>query len=127
MAARGAHPFLVGEGTGERARLIREVYLPLAETWVWESQGRVEGFVSLLAHDDGPWEIGGLFVAPDAQRGGIGSALVAHAATLKGALVLTVFERNHSARAAYARMGFVPTGARGEDSGVALIELGRAG
>lgn len=34
---------------------IRNVYLPGAETWVWEADGRVVGFISLLGN-----EIGGL-------------------------------------------------------------------
>jgi len=80
---------------------IRHVYLPAAETWIWESDGRVVGFISLLES-----EVGGLFVDPDFQRAGIGQALVDHARGLRGALEVEVFEKNGMARAFYEKLGF---------------------
>jgi GNAT superfamily N-acetyltransferase len=48
-----------------------------------------------------------LYVRPDAQRNGIGTALVAAAKARRSAgLGLWVFQRNHAARAFYARRGF---------------------
>ena len=48
-----------------------------------------------------------LYVRPDAQRNGIGTALVAAAKARRPAgLGLWVFQRNHAARALYARRGF---------------------
>lgn len=38
---------------------IANVYLPNAGTWVWESDGRVVGFISLPGN-----EVGGIFVDP---------------------------------------------------------------
>jgi putative acetyltransferase len=118
-----AHPFLEGEGTGERERLIREVYIPAAETWVHETQaGQIDGFIALLAHEDGPWEVGGIFVDPANQKTGIGHSLITHAAELKGTLTVIVFELNTGACMAYERMGFVSNGEKLEDSG--FIQLG---
>jgi GNAT superfamily N-acetyltransferase len=47
------------------------------------------------------------YVEPDAQRSGIGSALLEAAKTRRPAgLRLWVFQRNHAARAFYAQHGF---------------------
>ncbi|WNF26507.1 GNAT family N-acetyltransferase [Streptomyces sp. C11-1] len=97
-----AHPFIPGEGEGERARKMREIYLVHAENWVAESNGRVVALLGLLDA-----EIGGLFVAPEAQGTGVGRRLVEHAAALHGSLTLEVYEKNTRARGFYARMGFV--------------------
>ena len=48
-----------------------------------------------------------LYVLPDVQRAGIGSALLEVAKSRRpGGLRLWVFQRNHAARAFYARRGF---------------------
>src|SRR4051794_39561774 len=100
-AGRSAHPFVPGEGEGERERKMREIYLVHADNWVVESDGRVVALLGLLKG-----EIGGLFVDPDAQGAGLGRLLVEHAASLHGALTLDVYEKNTRARRFYARMGF---------------------
>ncbi|MEU3707737.1 GNAT family N-acetyltransferase [Streptomyces anulatus] len=101
-AGSAAHPFIPGEGEGERAREMREVYLVQAENWVAETDGRVVALLGLLDA-----EIGGLFVAPEAQGTGVGRRLVEHAAALHGTLSLEVYEKNTRARGFYARLGFV--------------------
>jgi putative acetyltransferase len=104
-ASRLAHHFLdEGFFHVERER-IRNTYLPSAETWVWEEDGRVIGFVSLLGH-----EVGGLFVDAGAQRRGVGRALMDHARNLRGTLELDVFERNAIGTAFYAHYGFEVVG-----------------
>ena len=104
-ASRLAHDFLDDAFFREERARIRDVYLLSTETWVWEEEGRVVGFVSLLGN-----EVGGLFVHPNAQRRGVGRALVDRARELKGSLELDVFERNSTGRAFYARYGFVEIG-----------------
>jgi ribosomal protein S18 acetylase RimI-like enzyme len=70
--------------------------------WVEERDGRVVGFVGL---NDG--EVTHLYVAPRAQNGGIGTALLDHVkAQSAGELRLWVFQRNESARRFYERHGF---------------------
>lgn len=131
-AARQAHPFIEGEGEGERARILREVYLVQAENWVAESDGTVVGLLGLLpggesAQDAAGAEVGGLFVAPEAQGGGIGGRLVEHAAARHGALTLEVFEGNAQARRFYAHLGFTERGRRvDEQTGHPLIAVERA-
>ncbi|MFD5657299.1 GNAT family N-acetyltransferase [Streptomyces hirsutus] len=100
-ASKLAHPFIEGEGEGERARKLREIYLREAENWLAEEAGDVIALLGLLGN-----EIGGLFVDPRAQGRGVGRALVEHAATLRGELRLGVFEANARARGFYELMGF---------------------
>ncbi|MHA3976904.1 ribosome small subunit-dependent GTPase A [Halovulum sp. GXIMD14794] len=119
-AASAAHDFLPAGFHDENAETIRTVYLPAAETWVAEHEGRVAGFVSLL-----DTEVGGLFVAPDCQGLGLGRALLDHAVAERGALSLTVFARNPSARAFYAAYGFTVTGeGTDEATGEPVLHLG---
>ncbi|MEV5593340.1 GNAT family N-acetyltransferase [Streptomyces sp. NPDC052496] len=134
-AVRRAHPFIEGEGTGERARTVREVYLAQADNWVAvaedegegggegrrDGDGTVLGLLGLLGS-----EIGGLFVAPEAQGRGIGAQLLEHAASLHGALTLEVFARNTAARAFYAHLGFTERARRTDEAtGETLLALDR--
>jgi len=114
-----AHPFLPRDFlTCERDR-IANVHLPATETWVWESGGRVVGFISLLGD-----EIGGLFVLPDFARRGIGRALVDHVRSMRSTLEVEVFAENAIGRAFYAGYGFVPvsTGVH-EETGLEVLRL----
>ena len=96
-----AHPFLSQEFLERERHMIPSVYLPKAETWVWESGGQVVGFISLLGN-----EIGAVFVDPEVHRTGIGRALVDRARDLRAELEVEVFERNLLGRAFYAKLGF---------------------
>ena len=98
-----AHPFLTEKFLGEENNNLRERFLPNSQTWVYEKQGRVVGFISLLEN-----EVGGLFVHPAWQRQGVGMALMDKARSLHKNLELEVFEANQQGRAFYAKYGFVP-------------------
>lgn len=118
-ASAVAHPFL-DEGFLERERqLIPAEYLPRAETWVFEVDGRVVGFVSLLGS-----EVGALFVDPDRHRQGIGTALLDRARDRRGALDVEVFAKNSLGRAFYEATGFRLTERRvHEETGFELLRL----
>jgi len=96
-----AHPFLRQEFLELERHNIVNVHLPQAETWVWEADGHVIGFISLLGN-----EVGAIFVDPGFHRSGIGRALMDRARALRGELDVEVFERNLMGRAFYTRMGF---------------------
>ncbi|WP_310529998.1 GNAT family N-acetyltransferase [Nocardioides sp.] len=73
------------------------------DVWVAESGGPVVAFANLT-----PTWLDGLYVAPGAQRGGIGSTLVDVAKSVRPAgFGLWVFEMNEPARGFYRRHGLV--------------------
>lgn len=122
-ASAMAHPFLSEDFMEQERRAIPEVYLPNAETWVWEADGQVLGFISLLGH-----EIGGLFVDPDHHRLGIGRKLIDKARSLRGDLEVEVFEKNLMGRAFYEKMGFEPMQRKVHDqTGFEILRLRLAG
>jgi putative acetyltransferase len=109
-ASRAGHPFLTEADLAAQRTLVRDVYVEPAETWVAIVDGRLDGFIGLLDSF-----IGGLFVDPQARRGGIGRALVQHAAAGKGTLTVEVYAANDAALAFSARLGFIPVGRREVD------------
>lgn len=100
-ASSVSHHFLPGDLLTAQKKLVAEKYLPETETWVAVSGETPIGFIGLIDSF-----IGGLFVSPDCQGGGIGSALLDHAFRLKGHLLLEVYAANHRALAFYRRHGF---------------------
>lgn len=104
-ASAVGHPFLNAEFLEAERQNIARLYLPASETWVWEADGRVVGFISLMGV-----EIGGLFVDPTHHGRGIGRALVEHARGLREELEAEVFGDNALGRAFYAACGFIEIG-----------------
>jgi putative acetyltransferase len=100
-ASAVAHPFLSKEFLELERQKIPNVYLPKAETWVWEADGHVVGFISLLGS-----EVGAIFIDPRFQGSGIGRALMDRARALRGELEVEVFEQNVRGREFYAKYGF---------------------
>lgn len=100
-ASRVAHPFLSLEFLDAERGRIAEQWLPLADTSVYERDGRVVGFMSLIDN-----EVGGIFVDPDLQGNGIGRALMDSAREVHPVLELDVFEANAIGRRFYDRYGF---------------------
>ena len=114
-----AHPFLTEAFLKQEDKNLRELFLPRSQTWVYEMQGQVVGFISLLDN-----EVGGIFVHPSWQRQGIGKALMDKASSLHERLELDVFEANKQGRSFYAKYGFEPvTKIREETTGEMTIRL----
>ena len=109
-ASRVGHPFLSEEDLAAQERVTRREHLPKADLVVAELDGALVGFIAALGE-----RIGGLFVAPQAQRFGIGRRLVEHAQARSASLELAVYEANLPARAFYARLGFRPVGRSDRD------------
>jgi GNAT superfamily N-acetyltransferase len=83
---------------------MREVFLPNAEVWFAVEDGRVLGLLG-LQHED--W-LEQLYVVPEAQGLGVGSALVDLAKQLRPrGLQLWAYESNTAAHRFYEGRGFV--------------------
>lgn len=114
-----AHPFLSAEFQQRERGRIPAMYLPNAETWVWESAGQVVAFIALIGD-----EIGGLFVHPKCQRRGIGRRLIDHARACRGDLTVQVFCENKLGVPFYKRCGFTVSAQRThEESGHELFTM----
>jgi putative acetyltransferase len=100
-ASQVAMPFLSETFLMEERDKLRLVWLPIAETWVFEIVGTVAGFISLLGN-----EVGAIFVHPSVQGRGIGRALMDHAFALRDSLILDVFRENLVGRRFYDSYGF---------------------
>ena len=99
----------------ETRKFICDVLLPNNEVWVAEKDGRVVGFMGL-----GEDVLRHLWVEPEAQNHGVGTALLALAKVRRpGGLQLWVFQKNVGARRLYERHGFTLTeltdGSRNEE------------
>lgn len=118
-ASRVAHPFLTKEFLDKERYNIPNVYLPNADTWVVDLEGRVVGFIALLGN-----EVGALFVEPAFHGTGAGRALMDKAQDLHGDLEVEVFEANSIGRKFYARYGFEPlTQKNHEETGNEVLRL----
>ena len=85
-------------------RWMRDVFLPNAEVWFAVEDGRVIGLLGLQGDD---W-LEQLYVVPEAQGLGVGSALVDLAKQLRPrGLQLWAFESNTAAHHFYEQHGFV--------------------
>lgn len=100
-AALIAHPFLSDEFHQMVKGAMKDMYLPNSDTWVYEESGSIIGFISMMKN-----EIGGLFVDPNQQSKGIGTALVNHISQFHDTLEVEVFEENKIGKPFYEKYGF---------------------
>lgn len=96
-----AHPFLATEFVEKVKKDMRELYIPNSETWVYEENGKVIGFVGMMGN-----EIGGLFVLPNHHAKGVGTKLVNYILESFDELEVEVFTKNKIGRAFYNKYGF---------------------
>ena len=101
QASSLAHPFLDTAFVEKTKKDLREIYIPAAETWVYEEKNIVIGFISMLGN-----EIGGLFVIPNHHSQGIGTKLVNYIGEFHDEIKVEVFKDNKIGRAFYDKYGF---------------------
>ncbi|WP_355661302.1 N-acetyltransferase [Halomonas salifodinae] len=97
-----AHDFVPKAFWASQVEAMRDVYLPAAETWVFEEQGRVSGFYCLVETT-----LAAIFVLPQRQGRGIGAALIEDAKQRRDGLTLTVYRANRPSVTFYQKHGFV--------------------
>jgi len=96
-----AHPFLTASFVEKVKSDMTTIYIPDSETWVYEIDHSIVGFISMLDN-----EIGGLFVLPNNHSKGIGTKLVNFIKKKHVELEVEVFEENNIGRAFYNKYGF---------------------
>lgn len=96
-----AHHFLSDDFVEKVKHDIRDLYIPGSETWVFEENNDVIGFISMVGN-----EIGGLFVLPIHQSKGIGRNLIDFILKKYSTIEVEVFKSNNSGRAFYKKYGF---------------------
>ncbi len=96
-----AHPFIDPEFVARDRHRVRDEYLPLNQSFVYEDNGDILGFIS-LSQD----HINGLFVLVDRQRQGIGRNLINHAKDRHTRLEVCCFVDNYHAQRFYHSQDF---------------------
>lgn len=102
QASSLAHPFLEADFLEKVKNDLRYIYIPNTETWVFEDNNSVIGFISMIDN-----VIGGLFVLPNYHSRGIGTQMVNYIKGFHYELEVEVFEKNIIGRAFYKKYGFV--------------------
>ncbi|MCT8161550.1 GNAT family N-acetyltransferase [Pseudoruegeria sp. SHC-113] len=120
-ALRNASPALPESFIEAEVGNLAQTYLPQTDTRVIGHLGAPVGFLSLNGN-----EIAGLFIHPDSQRNGIGTALLAWAADQTANLEAEVFAENTPARRFYEANGFTEIAkAAHPETGLPLLRLRR--
>ena len=97
-----AQSFIPDEYWLENYDNVKNNYLPNSDTYVYEEDGEIKGFVSLIENIF----IGGLFLKVDCQRKGIGSKIIDFLKADHDKLQLAVYDRNVRAMNFYFKSGF---------------------
>lgn len=96
-----AHNFIPEKYWGANKELMRTQYLQISETYTATINNKIIGFISLV--DD---YLAAIFVKPDTQGKGIGTALINHAKGIRETLQLKVFVKNKLSVEFYKKNGF---------------------
>ena len=96
-----AHDFIDKEFWESKIEDMKEIYIPSGETYVYEENSIIKGFVS-LCNDT----LAAIFVASDSQGNGIGTELINKAKDIRSSLTLTVYKENLKSVNFYKKNGF---------------------
>lgn len=97
-----AHKFISKEYWNENYNIVKDMYIPMSKTFVYEDNDDIRGFISVINNDF----IGALFVEKNYQGQGIGKSLIDYAKNLYDNLSLAVYKENEKALEFYKKMGF---------------------
>lgn len=96
-----AHDFMAPEYWESKVDDMRNVYIPASETYVYEKNGTVKGFISIYENS-----IAAIFVNPTLQGNGIGSELIEFVKSKNNELSLSVYKSNTKSISFYKKHGF---------------------
>ena len=109
-----AHNFISKEYWENSYNTVKEVYIPMAETFVYEGEEGIRGFISIINNEF----IGALFVDKNYQGSGIGKELIDYAIDKYKKLNLAVYKENKKSVDFYINRGFkIVKEQANEDSG----------
>jgi putative acetyltransferase len=124
-AARSTHSFMDDSDFVANRPYIRDLYLPSMDVWAAVEDDEPIGFVGARES-----HVELLYIAPEAQGRGIGTALLAHVAGGEGPSSVEVYADNTAGLGFYLSQGFhetrrYPTDAAGR--AFAIVHLERTG
>ncbi|MDD4363493.1 MAG: N-acetyltransferase [Atribacterota bacterium] len=96
-----SHYFIEKEYWIDKKSAMKDIYIPNSETYVHESNGQIDGFISLCEDI-----LAAIFVHPEQQGRGIGKKLLKKAMDLRENLSLSVYKENYKSVAFYEKAGF---------------------
>ena len=96
-----AHDFIEASFWESQKENMRNIYIPLSESYVFELDSKIAGFYSLKENI-----LAAIFVSPEFQGKGIGKQLIAHAKKQRAKLTLSVYKENISSCQFYLCQGF---------------------
>lgn len=98
-----AHEFIPEEYWLKSYNVVKEKYIPMAETYVYLEESEIKGFISIIGGE----YIGALFVSIACQGKGIGRKLIEYAKGTYDDLTLAVYKKNEKGVNFYRKVGFV--------------------
>lgn len=109
-----AHDFIKKEYWEKNYNVVKEVYIPMAETFVYYEDRKIKGFISIIDKEF----IGALFVDVQNQGLGIGGKLLDYVKAKYKNINLAVYKMNEKAVEFYKNNGFkIIKEQENEDSG----------
>lgn len=108
------HKFITKSYWEKNFDAVKNIYIPMSETFIYEDNNKIKGFISILNDNF----IGALFVDPNSQGKRIGSKLISYATNKYPNLELAVYKGNLNAINFYLNKGFkIESEQINEDSG----------
>ncbi|WP_297136940.1 N-acetyltransferase [Terrisporobacter sp.] len=97
-----AHDFISKEYWENNYDTVKNVYIPMSDTFVYEDEEGIKGFISIVNNEF----IGALFVDIDFQGNGIGKKLINYVMNKYKELKLAVYKENKISVEFYTNIGF---------------------
>lgn len=109
-----AHDFIDKDYWKNNYDTVKNVYIPISDTFVYDDGENIKGFISIIDDEF----IGALFIDVKYRGLGIGSKLINYTTSKYGKLNLAVYKENEKAVKFYTHKGFkIIKEQKNEDSG----------